>query len=55
MILEQGKIRDEYVTLRHDRDMDLINKNYEEVRKELDDILAKKKAADDIFRGKTEL
>ena len=52
MILEQGKVRDEYTTLRHERDIDLISKNYEEVKKELEDILAKKKAADDVFRGK---
>ena len=55
MILEQGKVRDEYSELRHDRDMKLINANYEEVKKELDQIIAEKKAADDVFKGKAEL
>ena len=55
MILNQGKIRDDYAELRHDRDMKLITANYEEVRKELDRILADKKAADDVHMGKAEL
>lgn len=55
MILNQGKIRDEYAELRHDRDMKLITANYEEVKKELDRILAEKKAADDVHMGKAEL
>ena len=55
MILEQGKVRDEFSELRHDRDMKLITSNHDEVRKELDQIIAEKKAADDVFMGKSEL
>jgi hypothetical protein len=55
MILEQGKVRDEFSEKRHDRDLKLITANHEEVQKELDHILAEKKAADDVFMGKSEL
>ena len=55
MILEQGRVRDEYSELRYERDMKLINANFEEVKKELDHIIAEKKAADDVFMGKSEL
>lgn len=55
MILNQGKVKDEYSGLRHDRDLKLITANYEEVTKELDTILANKKAADDVHMGKADL
>jgi len=55
MILEQGKVRDEYSELRHERDLKLITANFEEVKKELDHIIAEKKAAHDVFMGKAEL
>lgn len=55
MILEQGKIRDEFIEARHERDMKLINANHEEVSKELENIIKEKKAADDVFMGKSEL
>ena len=55
MILNQGKVRDEYAELRHDRDMKLITANYEEVQKDLAKIQAAKQAADDVHMGKADL
>ena len=55
MILNQGKVRDEYAGLRHDRDMKLITANYDQVQYDLAKIKAAKDAADQVHQGKADL
>ena len=55
MILNQGKVRDEYAGLRHDRDMKLITANYDQVQDDLAKIKAAKDAADQVHQGKADL